>query len=89
LDMRPDAGDACASMLAAQALYGPHGAAGWSDGTIALGRRIFRVLPEDVHDDALQVGAGGRLVMAADVRLDNRDELLATLGIGNDRARTL
>ncbi|CUS44738.1 MAG: asparagine synthase-related protein [Pseudomonadota bacterium] len=89
LDMRPDAGDACTSMLAAQALYGPHGAAGWSDGPIALGRRIFRVLPEDVHDDALQVGAGGRLVMAADVRLDNRDELLATLGIGNDRARTL
>jgi asparagine synthase (glutamine-hydrolysing) len=68
-------------MLAAQQAYGPHGEAHWSDGAIALGRCLHRTLPEDAFDRQPLHGAGGRLTLVADVRLDNRDELAAALRI--------
>jgi asparagine synthase (glutamine-hydrolysing) len=78
-DERP-VGDAVPRMLAAQAAYGQVDAA-WSDGAVGLGRRIWRFLPEDRHDRSVQVARDGALVLAADVRLDNRDELAAALGL--------
>lgn len=76
-------------MLAAQAMYGPHDTAQWDMGALCLGRRLFRVLPEDIHDDQPLTGGGGRFILVADVRLDNRDELLRMLDIAPDRARDL
>jgi asparagine synthase (glutamine-hydrolysing) len=67
-------------MLLAQRAYGPDGAAQWSGEDIALGRCLYRTLPEDEFDRQPLVGAGGRLVLVADVRLDNRNELLSSLG---------
>jgi asparagine synthase (glutamine-hydrolysing) len=89
LDGRPDAADGCARMLAAQALYGPHATAHWSGGDIALGRRLMRILPEDAFDRQPLVGGGGRFVLVADARLDNRDELTEALGIPSTNARVL
>jgi asparagine synthase (glutamine-hydrolysing) len=88
-DGRLDAGESCARMLAAQAIYGPHDGAQWSSGPVALGRRLTRLLPEDAGDRQPLVGAGGRHVVVADLRLDNRDELAAALAISAERARTL
>ena len=68
-------------MLSAQEAYGPDAGAQWSKGDIALGRRLMRVLPEDVHDRQPLIGAGGRLILVADVRLDNRSELAESLGL--------
>src|SRR5712692_2995487 len=79
-DGRP-AADRCARMLAAQELYGPDARGQWSDGGVALGRQLMRLLPEDSFDRQPLVGGGGRLVLVADVRLDNRDELAAALDI--------
>lgn len=79
----------CERMLAAQALYGADGAACWSADDIALARGLFRLLPEDRHDDDLQFAADGNLVLAADVRLDNREELIRDLDIAPARARAL
>jgi asparagine synthase (glutamine-hydrolysing) len=70
---------ACERMLAAQALYGQESAQA-ADGAVALGRRIFRTLPEDRLDRRPMRGAHGR-ILAADVRLDNRAELAAALGV--------
>jgi asparagine synthase (glutamine-hydrolysing) len=70
----------CAPMLAAQELYGPHDGRQWSDGSLAMGRRLFRTLPEDVYDRQPLRSRDGRLTLVADVRLDNRDELVAGLG---------
>jgi asparagine synthase (glutamine-hydrolysing) len=89
LDGRPDAAERCACMLAVQELYGPHHGAKWSDGAIALGRRLMRMLPEDAFDHQPLVGGGGRYVLVADVRLDNRDELTEALGIPVLQAHTL
>ncbi len=70
----------CESMLAALRSYGPHAQDCWHNGDIALGRCLFRTLPEDGFDRQPLIGAGGRLVLVADVRLDNREELLSRLG---------
>ena len=88
---RPDAGRTCERMLQAQQVYAPdpQSAAAWSDHGIALGRRLFRVLPEDRFDRAPMVSAEGRRVLVADVRLDNRDELADALGIASAEARTM
>jgi asparagine synthase (glutamine-hydrolysing) len=74
-------------MLAAQEMYGPHHGAQWSDGAVALGRRLMRVLPEDTFDRQPLIGA--RYVLVADVRLDNREELTETLGLPALQARAL
>ena len=88
-DGRPDCADACARMLAAQTLYGPHDSAQWGRGDMALGRRLMRVLPEDVFDRQPLIGGDGRYVLVADVRLDNRDELTESLRIPASQARGL
>jgi asparagine synthase (glutamine-hydrolysing) len=89
LDGKPGAEADCASMLAAQHIYGPHDENYWSDGPLAMGRRLFRLLPEDVRDRQPLHSRDGRLTLVADVRLDNRDELIALLGLSPADARQL
>ncbi len=72
-DGKPGTVGDCARMLAAQQIYGPHDGRQWSDGPLAMGRRLFRTLPEDANDRQPLQGRDGRLVLVADVRLDNRD----------------
>ena len=81
LNGRPDATDKCARMLSAQEVYGPDAGAQWSGRDIALGRRLMRILPEDIHDRQPLIGGGGRFTLVADLRLDNRDELVERLEI--------
>src|SRR6266853_1135044 len=88
-DGRPDAAEGCKRILAAQGLYGPHAEAQWSNDDVALGRRLMRVLPEDVYDRQPFIGGGGRYVLVADVRLDNRHELIEALRIPASQAGSL
>ena len=88
-DGRPDAADGCARILAAQELYGPHAGAQWSDRHVAFGRQLMRVLPEDSFDRQPLVGGGGRYILVADIRLDNRDDLIEALKITAAQARSL
>jgi len=75
-------------MLSALAPYGPHAVDQWAEDDIAMGRRLFRTLPEDLHDHGpVALEAGGWLV--ADARLDNRQELERDLAISPDRARRM
>ncbi|HEY2483294.1 MAG TPA: asparagine synthase-related protein, partial [Caulobacteraceae bacterium] len=69
--------------------YGPHACDQWDDGEISLGRRLFRLLPEDSHDRQPLIGGGGRFVLAADLRLDNREDLESALDIAPGRAREM
>jgi len=88
-DGRPDAAHSCARMLAAQELYGRHDGAQWSNNGLAMGRRLMRLLPEDVFDRQPLIGGGGRHVLVADVRLDNREDLIKALAIVPQEARIL
>jgi asparagine synthase (glutamine-hydrolysing) len=54
-------------------------------GRAAFARSLFRILPEDKFDRQPLVGGEGRLLLTADVRLDNREELTAALGIDSRR----
>ena len=49
-DGKPGVEADCARMLASQEIYGPHDGRTWSDGALAMGRRLYRTLPEDIHD---------------------------------------
>ena len=76
----------CRRVLDGQKIYGQH-LAQVDDDSIALGRNLFPCLPEDKYDRGPQSRAGFRMV--ADVRLDNRRELLAELGLQSRDAHSL
>jgi asparagine synthase (glutamine-hydrolysing) len=88
-DGRPDARLGCERMLAAQQPYGPHAAGYWSSGSVALGRRLMRVLPEDSFDRQPLTSNRSDIVLVADLRLDNRNDLVRLLNIAQTRARFL
>lgn len=89
LDGRPDAKQQCARSLSAQQIYGNDATNIWSSGDVALGRALMRILPEDVFDRQPLVGANGRFIVIADLRIDNRDELIRKLEIATDQARSM
>ena len=88
-DGKPDVQADCARMLASQEIYGPHDGRAWSQGPLAMGRRLYRTLPEDVHDRQPLQSRDENLTLVADVRLDNRDELVISLGMTAEQARQL
>ena len=69
-------------MLDAQLVYGPHDLALAEMGPVAAGRCLYRLLPEDRFDRQPLIDEGGRFLLVADIRIDNRGELLGELGIG-------
>jgi asparagine synthase (glutamine-hydrolysing) len=85
---RHDPAQACTRMLRAQQIYAPDPPALQVDDEVSLGRRLFRLLPEDRYDRGPVVGADGSMLVA-DLRLDNRDELCGQLGIAAAEARML
>jgi asparagine synthase (glutamine-hydrolysing) len=68
----------CAAMLDAQAIYG-HETRYRSLGQAAFGRRLWPLTPEDAFDEGPLLAASGRLMLCADVRIDNRSELATML----------
>ena len=63
------------------ALPGVGAAATWLQGGVGLLVRQRVVTPEDLAERQPWVGAGGRLVLIYDGRLDNRPEVVASLGL--------
>ncbi|MEA3003033.1 MAG: hypothetical protein QOH81_1821 [Sphingomonadales bacterium] len=80
-----DPAESCAAMLAGLADYGRDDRAvagiGSSAGSLALGRNLWRLLPEDRWDRQPLFGGDGRFALVCDLRLDNRDELGEALGL--------
>jgi asparagine synthase (glutamine-hydrolysing) len=88
-DHRPDAAAQCERMLKSQQIYGPQPPAVASDGAIAIGQRLFGILPEDRSRQRVATGAGGAAMVVADIRLDNREELFEALGLSPGEGRGL
>ena len=76
LDGRPADPALLAAMSGVLAHRGPDGWKGWCQGAVAIGHRMFRTTPESRHEVQPIVSRDGSRVLAADVRLDNRDELI-------------
>ena len=79
----------CALMLAALRAYGPEDPSLHRSGRLAMGRGLYRLLPEDRFDRQPLVGGGGRLRLVADIRLDNREEIGASLHLEPSALRAL
>jgi asparagine synthase (glutamine-hydrolysing) len=84
-----DSAQQCAHVLQAQRIYAPDPPAVWSGGDFSMGRRLFRLLPEDIYDRGPVIEEAGERVLVADVRIDNRHELCGALGISAAEARML
>jgi asparagine synthase (glutamine-hydrolysing) len=74
----------CRTMLQALNIYGPDDTAEYSSSSIALGRCLLRLLPEDEFDTQ-PLSATGVTALVADIRLDNRPELGVLLGLSNQQ----
>ena len=81
--------DYCRRMLSPLAVYGRDDSAMWDDPRAALGICKMHVLPEDRFDRQPLADGERGLVMVADARIDNRDELRAALGIEHTEANAL
>jgi len=66
------------SMAAAQRFRGPDGGGVWRQGSIGLAHTLHRTTVEAARESS-PASLGGRLFIAADARLDARDELCARL----------
>ena len=69
--------DALAGMMRALAAWGRDGSGTWREGQIALGCQVTKVTPESIHE--FLPYAEGKLVITADARLDNREELFSVI----------
>lgn len=78
LDGEPVEREVLARMSATLAHRGPDGEKLWTDGPVGLACQLLRVTPESATETQPLVGSSGAVVVF-DGRLDNREELLATL----------
>ncbi|HYE27112.1 MAG TPA: asparagine synthase-related protein [Allosphingosinicella sp.] len=81
IEGRSDAAARCERMLKSQQIYGPQPPALAGDGPIALGQRLYGILPEDRRRQNVASGAGGTALLVADARIDNREELWEALDL--------
>jgi asparagine synthase (glutamine-hydrolysing) len=72
-------------MLQALSMYGSDDRSQYAGPSLAMGRCLLRLLPEDRFDQQ-PLSAAGVTALVADVRLDNRAELAAELGLTTHRA---
>jgi asparagine synthase (glutamine-hydrolysing) len=79
---------ACETMLQALNIYGPDDIAQYTGSSIALGRCLMRLLPEDDFD-AQPLSAPGVTALVADIRLDNRVELGLELGLSSQQTAVM
>ena len=74
-------------MLDAQAAFGPDPAIRRTLDAATLGRRLYPLVPEDDFDRGPVLGGDGTLLLVADARIDNRDEIASALGLSVNLAR--
>jgi asparagine synthase (glutamine-hydrolysing) len=73
-------------MAAALRAYGPDQSTVMVSGIVGLVNVVMRMTPEDQFDAQPWRGSSGAII-TADVRIDNRDDILARLGIAPQSAR--
>ena len=66
-------------MAAKVAHRGPDGIHIWHQGAVGLGHLMLRTTPESLEEQLPLVNSTGNLVLTADARIDNRDELIDSL----------
>ncbi len=80
LDGQPADPELLSRMTDRLAHWGPDRIGHWVHGPVAFGHCLLRNTPESAHEKLPATNDRGDLVITADARLDNRDELLSALG---------
>jgi asparagine synthase (glutamine-hydrolysing) len=88
LDNAPVADGVLRSMTAMLEKRGPERTGRWRDGSTALGHTLLATTPELMFERQPFKHAETGCVITADVRLDNREELLAAFGL-SDRSESV
>ena len=70
-------------MTAASKYRGPDGEAYWVEGNFGVAHQASHITPEEIYENQPSVSPHGDLVLAADARLDNRNELIRLLRAKN------
>jgi asparagine synthase (glutamine-hydrolysing) len=78
-DGRPVAESTVATMLEALAHRGSDASRGWCGGAVGLGQVMLWTTPESTKEELPLIDDSSSLVITADARIDNRDELLSEL----------
>ncbi|NJN18498.1 MAG: lasso peptide isopeptide bond-forming cyclase [Oscillochloris sp.] len=82
-DGRPVDQHKLAQMAHALAHRGPDGSGSWSGNGAGLGHQMLWTTPESLYERLPLVNRRGGLVITADARIDNRTELISTLGLSD------
>lgn len=82
LEGRPVERPVLEQMVNSLAHRGADGVGVWSEGNIGIGHRMLWTTPESLHEELPLANKAGNLVITADARLDNRDELIHALDLG-------
>ncbi|MCH8061892.1 MAG: hypothetical protein IH861_05265 [Chloroflexi bacterium] len=77
---QPVSSEELRGMLDVMSYRGPDGCRVWNDGPTGLGHAMLHTTPESLGETLPLVGRNGKIVVTADVRLDNRGELIGLLG---------
>ncbi len=86
-DGRPVDRSALRRLLDAQSHRGPDGRHIRRETSVGLGHLALHTTPEAVHEAQPQRGPDERLLLTADARIDNRDQLISALGCRRDGDR--
>lgn len=81
LDGKPVRREEVAALMEPMAYWGPDGSEIWVEGPVGLGHLMLHTTPESVHEQLPLQNSSGNLVLTADARIDNRDELFDALGV--------
>lgn len=81
VDKQPVVDELIDHMLDLMTHRGPDGMGRWSSGSVGFGHRTLRTTPESRHEVLPLRSTSGQLILTADAKIDNRDELLAKLGL--------
>lgn len=74
------------TMAKSLAHRGPDGSGVWIDGTIGFAHTMLWTTPESLTEKQPFLNRSGALVITADARIDNREELLRTLDLNGGEA---
>lgn len=85
-DGRPVKRDSLERMVETIAHRGPDGSGVWHQGAVGLGHRLLWTTPESLQEKLPLADASGELVITADARIDNRQELLSALNFPSGSA---
>jgi asparagine synthase (glutamine-hydrolysing) len=80
-DGRPLEGEILHAMADSLVHRAPDGGAVWRQGSVGMGHCLLATTPESLTERLPMVRQAGRMVLTADARIDNRDELLSILSL--------